>query len=70
VEKIGFNLPAEMLEVYKVKVAAQMQQGQTTTDVSCDLLIALIERAQAWIRLEADEREFQKEQRNGPSVMG
>lgn len=69
-EKIGFNLPAEMLEAYKIKISGQMLEGQTSIEVPGELLIALIERAQAWIRLEADEGEFQEEQRNDPPVMG
>ena len=69
-EKIGFSLPAEMLEAYKIKVTGQMLEGQTSIEVPGELLIALIERAQAWIRLEADEREFQEEQRNDTPVVG
>jgi hypothetical protein len=60
-DQVGFCLPAEMLEVYKIQVTNKMQQGATSVDVPCELLLALIERSQVWFRLEADERQFQQE---------
>lgn len=60
-EQRGFHLPAEMLEVYKIQVIDMMKQGYEFADVPCELLVALIERTQAWMRLEADEAKFEQE---------
>jgi len=59
--EIGFNLPAEMLATYKIKILDKIEQGYDTADVPCELLYALIERVEAWTRLQADEALFQKE---------
>ena len=59
--EIGFNLPAEMLATYKIHILSQMQQGFDTAEVPCELLYALIERTEAWIRLQSDEALFQEE---------
>ena len=59
--EIGFNLPAEMLATYKIHVLDKMQQGYDTAEVPCELLYALIERSEAWIRLQSDEAAFETE---------
>jgi len=59
--EIGFNLPAEMLATYKIQILDKMKQGYDTADVPCELLYALVERAEAWIRLQADEALFEQE---------
>ena len=59
--EIGFNLPAEMLATYKIKILDKIEQGYDTADVPCELLYALIERVVAWTRLQADEAQFEKE---------
>ena len=58
-----FNVTAEMLEAYKIKTIDDMRNNQVfvrkgvvSTDISVELLLWLIERAQAWERLEHDER--------------
>lgn len=65
-EQVGFCLPAEMLEAYKIRVLSQMREGVPSVDVPCELLLALIERSQAWLRLEADERQFEQESKRDP----
>ena len=58
-----FNVTAEMLEAYKIKTLDDVKNNQTfirkgvvSTDISVELLLWLIERSQAWERLEHDER--------------
>ena len=63
--EIGFHLPAEALATYKVIVLDKMAQGYDVAEVPCELLIALIERTEAWMRLEADAAQFQKEAADG-----
>ena len=58
-----FNVPAEMLEAYKVKIMDDIRNGTVPIDldgspsirVPAELLLWLIGRAQAWERLEHDE---------------
>jgi hypothetical protein len=70
-EKHGLHLPAEMLEVYKIQIIEKMKQGYEFADVPCELLVALIERTQAWMRLESDEAKFQQEKDlNGQTDVG
>ena len=59
--EIGFNLPAEMLATYKIQILDKMKQGYDMADVPCELLYALIERTEAWMRLQADEALFEQE---------
>jgi len=58
-----FNVTAEMLEAYKIKITDDISnqrlfidKGVVATKVPVELLLWLIERAQAWERLEHDER--------------
>ena len=52
---------SQMLAAYKLKVLDKMRQGYDIADVPCELLYALIERAEAWTRLQSDEALFQRE---------
>ena len=62
-ENMHVNLPAEMLEVYKIQVLDKIEQGFDYAEVPCELLLALLERTQAWTRLQSDEVVFEKEKR-------
>jgi hypothetical protein len=69
--EMGFNLPAEMLATYKIQILDKMRQGYDVADVPCELLVALIERAEAWMRLQADEALFDREKAaHEPTNMG
>lgn len=65
--KACFNVSAEMLQAYKIKIMDDIDErrvpfdleGSPIIDVPAELLLWLIERAQLWERLEHDERVHQ-----------
>jgi hypothetical protein len=55
------NIPAETLETFKAQILDKMEQGYEVADVPCELLVALVERTLAWMRLEENATPPQKE---------